>query len=226
MVFLAPPPADAETARHVAYYGLLFLFYVCTYFMTIFFNAALVACAVERMRGGDPTVGFGLRAAAGRLPQILGWALLSATVGMTLRALEDRSKAIGRIVAGLMGVAWSVATFLVVPVLVVEGTGPFAAAAESTRLLKRTCGEQIIGGVGFGLLFFVFFIPGIVLIFFGFFAKAWLVVGLGLAYVLALSLVFSTLSVIFQTAVYLYARDGQAPAGFSTGLLSDAMRTR
>ena len=225
--FLGPPPGDAGPSRQIAYYGVLFLFYLCTYFVGIFFNAGLVACTIKRMEGGDPTVEFGLRAAAARLPQILGWALLSATVGMALRALEDRSKALGRIVIGLVGVAWSVATFLVVPVLVAEGKGPFAAAGESARLLKRTWGEQIIGSAGFGLLFFVLFIPGFIMAFLGVFTSLWVLVGLGAAYVLVLALVQSALSTIYQTAVYLYARNnGQAPAGFSTGLLSDAMRSR
>ena len=224
--FLAPPPVNAEPARMATYYGLLFLFYVATYFVVIFFNAAIVACAVERMQGGDPTVGFGLRAAAERLPQILGWAIVSATVGMVLRALEDRHKGLGRIVIGLVGAAWSVATFLVVPVLVAEKKGPFAAVSESARLLKRTWGEQIIGGVGFGLLFFAMSIPGIALLVLGFMSRMWVAVGLGIAYILVLSLVQSALSVIFTAAVYLYARDGQAPAGFHAGLLDGAMQRR
>jgi hypothetical protein len=226
--FLAPPGADAPTARHVAYYGMLFLFYVCNYFVVIFFNAGIVACAVRRMEGGDPTVGYGLRAAAERLPQVMGWALLSATVGLVLRALEDRSKLVGQIVAGLLGTAWSVMTFLVVPVLVVEKKGPFEAAAESTRLLKHTWGEQIIGGVGFGLLFMFLAIPGVALIFAGAALRGGMLVlaVAGVAYLVILSLVHSALSVIFQSAVYLYARDGQAPGGFSTGLLSGAMRRR
>ena len=200
--FLAPPPANAEPARLATYYGLLFLFYVATYFVVIFFNAAIVACAVERMQGGDPTV------------------------GMVLRALEDRHKGLGRIVIGLVGAAWSVATFLVVPVLVVEKKGPFAAASESARLLKRTWGEQIIGGVGFGLLFFAMSIPGIALLVLGFMSRMWVAVGLGIAYILVLSLVQSALSVIFTAAVYLYSRDGQAPAGFHAGLLDGAMQRR
>ena len=44
----------------------LFAFYCCNYFVIIFFNAGLIACARIRMDGGDPTVGDGLRAGPAR----------------------------------------------------------------------------------------------------------------------------------------------------------------
>src|SRR6185295_3436942 len=84
-----PPSHDAATQRQVVYYGTLFLFYFCNYFVIVYFNAAIVACAFARMTGGNPTLGDGLRAAGSRLPVILGWALVSATFGLVLRIIED-----------------------------------------------------------------------------------------------------------------------------------------
>src|SRR2546430_12830533 len=75
-----PPGRNAESTQQIAYYGVLFLFYVCNYFVVVFFNSAIVACATVRMKGGNPTIGDGLRAAGARLPVIAGWAILSATV--------------------------------------------------------------------------------------------------------------------------------------------------
>ena len=150
-----PPGHDATTQRQVAYYGTLFAFYVCNYFIVVFFNAAIVACAAIRMGGGNPTVGDGLRAAASRLPVIAGWALVSATVGLILRIIEDRSDKIGQIIAGLLGMAWTVVSFLVVPILVIENKGPIAALQDSTALLKKTWGEQLISNFSFGMIFFV-----------------------------------------------------------------------
>ncbi len=223
--FLAPPARDAATAQQVTYYGLLFLFYVCTYAVGIFFNAGVVACAVVRLEGGEPRLEDGLRAALTRLPQIFGWAVVSATVGLALRMLEDRSKTIGQIVAAVLGTAWSVMTFLVVPVLVVEKKGPFAAAAESTRMLKKTWGEQLMGNFGFGLLFFVLLLPAFALIALGV-AIHWAFLVAAAAYVLVAWLVQSALLAIFQSALYLYAREGRAPDAFGTALLSGAMRHR
>jgi hypothetical protein len=225
-----PPGHDAGSPQQAAYYGVLFLFYVCNYFIVIFFNSAIVACATLRMRGGEPTVADGFRAAAARLPVIAGWAILSATIGLVFRLIEERSEKVGRFVAGLVGAAWTVVSFLVIPILVVENKNPFTALKESTLLLKKTWGEQIVGNFSFGLVFFALAIPAIVLIFLGIFsgsvAAAALCIALGVIYFIVLALVQSALQSIFQAALYLYARNGQVPDGFEADLLGDAMRTR
>jgi hypothetical protein len=223
-----PPGRDAEAMRQVAYYGVLFLFYLLNYFIVVFFNAAIVACATLRMRGGNPTVGDGFRAASARLPVIAGWAVVSATVGLILRLIEDRSEKIGQFVAGLFGAAWTLVSFLVVPILVVENKNPFAALKDSTALLKKTWGEQLAGNFSFGMVFFVLAIPAVILIVVGAFAgNVGLLAGciaLAVVYLILLSLVQSALQAIFQAAVFLYARDGQVPEGFEAELLGNAMR--
>jgi hypothetical protein len=225
-----PPGRDAETTRQVAYYGVLFLFYVCNYFVIVFFNAALVSCAVLRLTGSTPTFGDGLRAASSRLPVIMGWVLISATVGLILRLIEDRSEKIGSLVAGLLGAAWTLVSFLVVPILVVENKNPFAALKESTGMLKKTWGERIVGNFSFGLIVLLLAIPGIALIVLGFFtgspAAIATCVALGALYLIALALVQSALQAIFQAALFLYARDGQVPHGFEADVLGNAMSAR
>jgi hypothetical protein len=191
-----------------------------------FFNAAIVGSAVIRLSGGDPTFGDGLRTATSRLPQILAWAALAATVGLVLRAIEERSEKIGQLVAGLMGAAWSIATFLVVPVLVVEQLGPIDALKKSTSLLRKTWGDQLVSGAAFGLIFFLLALPGFGLMFAGFLAgvKVGLVgLVLGGLYLLLLALVHSALQAIFEAAVYLYAEKGAAPELFGQELLSGAL---
>jgi hypothetical protein len=222
-----PPGAGAAPARQAAYYGVLFLFYLCNYFVVIFFNAAIVACATDRLNGGQATVGDGFRAAAARLPVIAGWAVVSATVGLILRLIEDRSKWVGRLVAGLLGAAWTVVSFLVVPILVVENKGPFAALQESAGLVKKTWGQQLVGNFSFGLIFFLMAIPAVVVVVLGIVSgNAALMlggIGLGVIYLIILGLVQSALQSIFQAAVFLYARDGQVPEGFEAELLGNAM---
>lgn len=224
----APPTHDAATQRQVAYYGTLFAFYVANYFIVVFFNAAIVACAAIRLGGGNPTIGDGLRAATGRLPVIAGWALVSATVGLILRIIEDRSDKIGQIVAGLLGMAWTVVSFLVVPILVVENKGPIAALRDSTGLLKKTWGEQVISNFSFGGIFFVLAIPAFAVILLGFYLGSATAVaacvGVAVIYLIVLALVQSALQAIFQTALYLYARDGRVPDGFRAEVLEGALR--
>jgi hypothetical protein len=223
-----PPGHQAAPLHQIIYYGVLFAFYACNYFIIIFFNAALVACAATRMTGGTPTIGDGLRTAASRLPVIAGWALVSATVGLILRMIEERSPKIGQIVAGLLGMAWTVVSFLVVPILVIENKGPIAALQESTALLKRTWGEQLLGNFSFGAIFFLLMLPAFALVIAGFYFGG-MVVGIiccvvAAIYMLVLSLIQSALQAIYQTALYLYARDGQVPAGFHEDVLSSAWR--
>jgi len=198
---------------------VLFLFYCCNYFVIIFFNAGLIACARIRMEGGDPTVGDGLRAAWARLPAIAGWAVLAATVGMLLRMIEERSNLVGRIVAGLLGVAWSLTSFLVVPILVIENDGPISALQRSAGLLKKTWGEQIIGNFSFGLIFVLLALPGALFVGLGVAAHSIALLVVSIVYFVGIALAQSALQGIFQAALYLYMRDGQAPEGFEADAL-------
>lgn len=221
------PDEEVLKEQGIMYYGPLFLFYFCTYFIIVFFNSAIIACATIRMQGGDPTVGDGFRAALARIHLIFGWALVSATVGLVLRIIEDRSKTVGRIVAGLLGMAWAVVSFLVVPILVVEKKGPVQALKESTILLKETWGEQLVGNFSFGLIFFLLGVPAYILIALGFFSGSFVVMAtctlFAVIYLIVIALIQSALQAIFQAAVYLYARDGGAPTGFDPELLADSM---
>src|ERR1041385_4400853 len=56
-----PPRGAAAADQQVIYYGVLFLFYLCNYFVITFFNTAIIACAVMRLSGGNPTVADGDR---------------------------------------------------------------------------------------------------------------------------------------------------------------------
>lgn len=211
-------------------YVTLFIFYFVSYFVMIFFNSALIACVLKQMDGEQPTIRDGLSAAWQRLPQIFAWALLASTVGYLLRLLEQRVGFVGRIVVGLLGMAWTVTAFLVVPVVVAEGDGPFAAYKRSVVMLKRTWGEQIIGNVSFGLIFMLLgIVPAIVVIALAAAAgpaAALAAVALVVIYLVALGLVQSTLQTIYQAAVYRYAADGEAPGGFDKQLIAEAYRVK
>jgi hypothetical protein len=205
----------------------LFLFYFSNYLVIIFFNTAIVACATIRMSGKDPVVSDGLRAASNRLSAIFGWAAISATVGMILRMIENRSSFIGRIVAGLLGMAWSITSYLVIPVLVNENKGPIEAYQESVRLLKKTWGEELIGNFSFGLVFFVLSLPVIILVFAGALmgkgALTLIFICMALLYGVLLSVIQSALQGIFQAALYQYAQKGIVAPGFNQNLLKDAI---
>jgi len=211
-----------------------FLFYLVQYFVIFLANSALVGAAMIRLRGGDPTVGDGLRIAFSHAGAILGYALISATVGMILRWLSERGGLIGRIVSSLVGLAWNVATYLVVPVLVMEDIGPVEAVKRSVELLKRTWGEQTAGsfsiGLVFGLLSLLAVIVGVPAIMLAVASESMALIVLAVL-VLVLVLVFmglinSTLSGIYTAAVYQYAVTGEPSGYFRADLVQNAFRRK
>jgi len=225
--------ADASGIPVLGYAGVL-LFYVAQYFVILFCNTALVGAALIRLRGGDPTVADGFRIAASRVGPILGYALIAATVGMVLRAISERSGFLGRLVVSLVGLAWGLATFLVVPVLVVEGVGPVEAVRRSASYLRKTWGEQIAGNLGMGLAFGLISLgtlaAGVVLILAAAATESaaliiFVAACLLLAFV-AIALVSSALSGVYAAAVYRYAAEGQTGGFFTPAMVRDAFRPK
>ena len=98
--------------------------YLLITFVVTFFTAALVAGARERLTGGRPSLGSAFSAASRRLPEIFLWSLLTGTVGLTLNAIENRGGILVRLVVRAIGMSWRIVTWLAVPVIVAEGTGP------------------------------------------------------------------------------------------------------
>jgi hypothetical protein len=187
-----------------------------------------------RLEGGDPTVADGLRIARGKLGAILGYAALAATVGLVLKMLGERAGAVGKIIIGLIGMAWTLATFLVVPILVSRDIGPVDAVKESVDLLKRTWGENVVGNVGINLAFGLLTALVVVLAV-GLTVAAALIAGAAVAITVAVlgaiaialvAVVQAALSGIYAAAVYRYAVDGTAPAGFGGGELQAAFRPK
>ena len=213
--------------QHGELFLLLFLFYFCNYFVMMYFNAAIVACALIRMGGKDPTVTDGLRVATARMPLLLGWALIAATVGVVLRVLEEPSARFGSIVAGALGMILTVASSMVIPILVVEKKNALTALRDSTALLKQTWGEQLISRISFGLVFGLLSLPAVPLVLIGTASEdlvlMFTLTGVALAYLILLALVQSTLQSIFQAALYAYARHGMVPAGYGAELLQEAI---
>src|SRR5262249_2561179 len=138
-----------------------FFFYFCNYFVIYFFNAALVHCAISHFRREPVPPSEGLRAAGRRLPELLAWAFVSATVGLILRLIENANEKIGSFVSAILGSAWTVVTYFVVPVLVVEGVGPMQAIQRSWQILRKTWGESIGGHAGVGWALLPFWLIGI-----------------------------------------------------------------
>lgn len=216
------------------YYVWLFGFYFVNYFVIAFFNSALVACAWNRFNGEDTSVRAGLRVAVKRLPQILGWTLVNATVGVLLRMISEKSGSIGKYVVGLIGLAWTIASYFVVPILVVEGVGPIEAVKRSTATIRKTWGESLTANVTIGAISVVVFLLSLIPAAAGVAVAVatdtlWpAFVGLGVMVVglIAAGLVTSTLQMIVVAATYRYASTGLVPEHFDGELLEQAFRAK
>lgn len=207
-------------------YLAIFVLYVANYFVIVFFNVALVSVANSRLSGGTWTFRDGIELAWTRKGTILQWALVAATVGMILRMIEERLGLIGRFVLKLVGIAWTLACYFVVPVLAFEDLTPIDAVKRSARLFRDTWGEKVAGGFSLGLVFFVLALPG-----FGVWIAAMILGGVkGLAiglilmvlYFVILSVVSSAVQGIFNAALYRYACFKQIPPAFSPELITSA----
>jgi hypothetical protein len=205
----------------------MFLMYVATYAIGIFFQASVVAGATERLRGGDPTVASALAAAGRRVVPILMWAIVAATVGMLLRALQNRAGFIGKIVVGLVGAAWSLATFFVVPVLVLENRSVGDSFGRSVKVFKETWGETFVGSATLGVAMVCAWLTLIAITGLG----AWvglgmLALGIGAVGAIFLSVLFPALQGVFVASLFQYATNGAAPAGYDADLLRHAFVSR
>jgi hypothetical protein len=201
----------------------MILLYFVLFFIVIFFNTAIIACANIRLNGGDPTVSDGLRIASQNIGRILIWAIISATVGMILQAIRERSGWIGRILVGIIGFAWTYVTFFIIPVLIYEKKGIASSIKRSASLFKQTWGETIIGTFGFGIIFGLLALIGILPIFFGFYigGVTGAITGVIIAffYWAVLGVVASATNGIYVAAMYYFATKKQLPADFDASLL-------
>lgn len=214
---------DRSLEANVLGYGALFVWYFVNWSIVLFFNVGVVACARIRLEGGDPTVGDGFRAARENLGRIVMWALVSATVGLILQMIAERSKLIGALIAKFLGAAWAIATYFVVPVMIFEKRGPKDSMAASTQLIRKTWGESLVAAAGVGIVMMLFGIAGLALPIIGILiSPTAAAIGLGamILYWIVLSILSSALTGIYRTGLYLYATKGNAtPAldGFAAG---------
>ena len=212
---------------------LIVLFYLVEYLVIIFFNAALVSAAMVRLKGGDPTLGDGLRGAWSHIGAILGWAAISATVGLALQALRERGGIAGAIAAALGGMAWNVITFLVIPVLVAEDVNPIEGIKRSASLLKKTWGEQVIGSAGIGLIFGLIGVAiaavgialGVVVINAGVTSAGVAIIVVTVLAIVVVAMLSATLKGIYSAALYQYAVGGDTGV-FGEESLAGAFRAK
>ena len=213
--------AVAMTGGDFALIAVLFYF---TYFVTIFFNAALVSAALERLRGGDPNVRSGLAHASAHIHTIIGWAIIAGSVGLILMMLRANQRSfIARMAIDMIGGVWEFMTFFVVPILVSEGVGPITAIKRSAGLVRKTWGRQIASNFGFMIVYIIAIVIAMVpALLIGLIVPiAGIVTGV-VTGTIAMAVV-QALEGIFKAALYEYAM-GERPQEFDLRTLQTAYK--
>ena len=217
---------DADEDIGPAAYLLGFVLYVVLSFVAIFFNAAVIGAATERLEGREASISIGLALARRHFGQIFVWAVITATVGMVLRTIQERAGIFGRILGGLLGVAWNAITFFVVPVLLSEPLTATEAIKRSAAIFKERWGEQFVGNGAIGIA--VFLIGVAVAVPLILVTSVAPVVGIPLLVVaiLAVAAAGTACSGVFNAALYRYATTGDPSGAFSPEDLNASFKPR
>ncbi len=207
--------------------------YIGLAFVTVFFQAALIHGVHERLGGGDPTVGSALRGAGKHVGKIFIYAIISGIVSLLLQILRERVRG-GQFLAFLGGTAWSLITWLIVPVLLFENEGVGGSVKRSGQLFKKTWGESLVGEYGLGMLFGLLLIPILILTFaltFGLwsvFGMAGMIAGIAIGVLLAVFLhMFQyVLTGAYKAALYRFVTKGEVAQGFDQAMFTQAFHHR
>lgn len=204
-------------------WAVLFVVYIFLYFVVIFFNTAVIGCAHIRLSGGDPTVHDGFSIATKHIGKIFQWAIISATVGVILQMVRQRAGLVGKLVAGFMGLAWTYATFFIIPVLIYEEKGVLPSIKRSAAIFKHTWGETIIGSFGFGIIFGLLGLLGLIPIFLGIVMTSIYAIGIGFfiafIYWIILGAVASATNGVYVAALYQFATKKELPSEFDASTI-------
>ncbi|MBR10403.1 MAG: hypothetical protein CMP48_22300 [Rickettsiales bacterium] len=222
-------------------YIIIFATYFGLAFIATFFNVCVVYTAKIRFEGGNATFGESIRFAFSRIGLIVRWSLLSASVGLLLNVLERAvssfgkvGEIVGRIIIGLMGAAWSIATIFVVPILVYDGLGPIDAVKKSMSAVKETWGENIVRSIGLGLMtFFAYVIVitggvGLTILLANSFDVAGMITGIviGGCLLLFTGLLFKVAGTVFTTALFVYANEKIVASDYDSALIEGAFKPK
>ena len=199
--------------------------------VAVFCNVGLASCVSRSLSGQDTSLSEGFRVAWSRRRQILAWAFIATVVSLIIRAIQERAGFLGAILGALGGLAWNLATLFVVPILALEGVGPVDALKLSVNTFRKRWGEGLVGnaliGVVCALGVFVAMVlvtPAVIFVSNTALLVAW--VALCLVCLVAFCAVMAALGQVFNTALYIYSRDGSVAGPFTEAEFQAAFRPK
>ena len=164
------------------------------------------------------------------------WALFAGLIGLIIKAIEQRFEVVGRIIARFIGVAWSIASVFVIPIIVRDEStvNPLAMLQKSAGTLKNAWGEGLIGYIGIGAVNTIVMIGSIFILGFAGFVSGklhnfWLFGAVAVGWVISMivwSYLMNVASLVYKGALYLYAAEGIVQEPYDQDLLNSAWKFR
>lgn len=220
--------------RQITFFAAALLFYFAVYFVMVFFNSALIACAMQVLDGQPPSIRYGLSIARRRLPQLLGWVLVSAILGVVLRGVERFHIRGTRLISFLLGSTWNATTYFAVPVMILDSVGPVESIRRSVETIRSNWGEALVGSFSFALLGHMLMAPVLMatigLSFLAIYVGAWLLAAAAILAALLIFIVTATIhtavDTVFKALLFAFAQGRNLPRGFNPALLEGAFVAR
>jgi hypothetical protein len=243
-LFVVGPPTAADLARGrkesvsitpVAY-AFAAIFYFLSMFLATFFNVAFTHAIFNALEGKPVSVGEGISFACTKVKPILMWTLFAGLVGLIIKSLEEKFGTFGRFVVRSIGVAWSVASVFVIPVLVMEEhpDNPIGVVKQSAGVIRKAWGEALAGYAGLQFGGAVVGLASVVMIGAGLYlgiaeqqlAAMFAIIGVWFVGVCVFSYVMSVASQIYLCVLYRFATTGSVPQGYTPDMLTMAWRPK
>lgn len=158
----------SQDQKQLITYGVMFIFYLVFYFITFFFNTAIITSVKRKLNWEENKFWDWIRDSMANLWKILQWALVSATVALILRIIESKFKensTVWKLIVKFLGWAWSILTFFAFPMMILQNKWPIDSVKESSLLFKKTWWEMAILNIWSWLFYIILMILSAIICF-------------------------------------------------------------
>lgn len=232
-------PASEKVGTGLSLYAVIFIVYFGLAMIATFFNTCVVYTVKTRFEGKNATFLDSIKFTLSRIHLVIAWGLISATVGLLLRIIDEigeRMGAVGevivKIITSILGAVWSIITLFVIPAMVYHNVGPIDAIKRSAKALKSAWGESLIRYYGLGIIQIILIVVGIILGIVLAMATSsitllfYTIILLTIIYVVAVIVFFNLANTIFNTALYFYADTGKLPDAYNSEIIKNAFQNK
>jgi len=205
----------------------LYLITALTYLTNVFYTVGLTSEALRALRGEAPSIPNGLATAVTHMPAIATFSLITGTVGFFISLLGRSTKVAVKLARALVNTAWSLATYLAIPVMVQERRSGLMSLRRSSDLFRRTWGETTLSEVGVRVLtaHLTLMLVLIAFVLIELLGDSFAVLVI-LALTVGLVAIVGALEAIYRSALYVFAAEGVIPDPFNSPELDAIWKTK